>query len=114
MGGVNEKTIEISKSGKGGKDTTIGKIRIHGNAGEVHFHDDDAKLKVAVPTGKFWAAWSNNADLQTLTFHDTTRGASVTINFTSPSAGVVEADIDVYELKTSKAFQQLNDFAMGK
>lgn len=33
------------------------KIRYHFNANEVHLHDDDSKIKVAISAPEFWTAW---------------------------------------------------------
>jgi hypothetical protein len=41
---------------------TIGKIRIHENAGEVHFHDDKNKIKVAVPVATMFGVWEKLRD----------------------------------------------------
>jgi hypothetical protein len=116
MGGMNEKVIESRvetrmPAGKGSKPITIRKTRIHENEGEVHFHDDESKLKVAVPSGKFWAAWSTNVGLRDLRFHDTKRGTAAVLHFTQAP---VEVTIDVQKSNIGQSFKLLNDFAMGK
>jgi hypothetical protein len=113
MGGANEKILETPAKhpARLGKGLTLRKIRIHENDGEVHFHDDEAKLKVAVPVAKFWAAWSTNIELKDLMFHDTQRGTAALIRF---SREPVEVNVQIHESKIGKSFKQLNDFAMGR
>lgn len=111
MGGTNEKVIETARQGE----TTIGKIRIHESAGEVHFHDGVANLKVAVPAGKFWGAWSGNARLKPITFYDSNRGTCAGIKFhTDPTSAKVSAAIHISKVELDPTFRQLNDFAMGR
>jgi len=57
MGGENESTVE-RKPNKAGRSGTqqAGKIRMHTSSGEVHFHDDEAKIKVSVPVSDFYSA----------------------------------------------------------
>lgn len=58
MGGENEFKTPAKKSGsKTDREETIGELRIHESKGEVHFHDDDRKLKVAMPVATWYAAW---------------------------------------------------------
>ncbi len=60
MGGQRETLLETKPRAKtsGTIDiATVGKIRVHESGGEVHFHDDDNKLKVAVPAADFWQKW---------------------------------------------------------
>ncbi len=65
MGGELEKPLPKSggtavaeRRGKGGSlDVNAGIIRVHQSEGEVHFHDDPAKLKVAVPVPDFIQAY---------------------------------------------------------
>ena len=40
----------------------LNNIRIHSNNGEMHFHDDTANLKVAVPVADAFAGWSQAQD----------------------------------------------------
>ena len=66
MGGDNEKVVETTRAPASGKTTekSIGKIRIHENAGEVHFHDDENKLIEEIcPT---IAAWSKKPKTVTM------------------------------------------------
>jgi hypothetical protein len=58
MGGKDEFTTPATTDG-GSK---IGNLRIHENAGEVHFHDDQNKLKVAVPVAAMYDIWEKLRD----------------------------------------------------
>jgi hypothetical protein len=115
MGGKNEKTIETKVSAAPGKATTIGKLRIHENKGEVHFHDDDNGLKVAVPSAMFWRAWNNNVNLNSIQFFDSERETLCTIRFcVKNSAQDVDAEIILTKTSVNDSFKKLNDFAMGR
>jgi len=52
MGG--EREIQISKTTKTTEGTTLGTLRCHEKSGEIHFHDDTNKRKVAIPTGEWF------------------------------------------------------------
>lgn len=55
MGGERETHVKSKpKSGS----TEVGALRIHESGGEVHFHDDKRKLKVAVPVATWYDATS--------------------------------------------------------
>jgi len=55
MGG--ERETKVPKSQSQSTPTSLGDIRIHESGGEVHFHDDKSKLKVAVPVAEWWKEW---------------------------------------------------------
>lgn len=62
MGGLAEGSIQSKPPEKGGPGTIIGqvqKLRFHRTTDnkEIHFHDDKAKLKVAIPAVEWWVAW---------------------------------------------------------
>lgn len=61
MGGTLESELETPKKDK--KTTksgpqNLGKLRSHVSGGELHLHDDESSLKVAVPVSVFWKYWS--------------------------------------------------------
>lgn len=85
MGGQREDTIQSQSkpeksSGKLGAGGTIQSskpspdptplpatnqsLRFHENKGEVHFHDDSASLKVAMPVAEWWSAWNRLKNVQ--------------------------------------------------
>ncbi len=58
MGGEREFKTPAKKSGsKKDREQTIGELRIHESEGEVHFHDDAKKIKVAMPVATWYSAW---------------------------------------------------------
>ena len=52
---------EINTPTKASEGQSIGNLRIHENNGEIHFHDDAASLKVAVPSADMFDAWEKLA-----------------------------------------------------
>lgn len=54
MGGERETHLEKKSDGQ---TVQLGKLRLHESAGEVHFHDDAAANKTAVPVSDWWKAW---------------------------------------------------------
>jgi hypothetical protein len=124
MGGEREKVLDVSKPSSTGISigTSKNPIRMHENQGEVHFHDDKAKLKVAVPCEQFWKDWQAFQRRiidphANLTFYDESRGTAVTI---TPDLNVkkgnvrahVSIKVDTVEL--SPALKDMIDFARGK
>lgn len=64
MGGEREDYVAGKKTEKtetqGSVAGTIGigqRLRFHESAGQVHFHDDNLKLKAAMPVADWWKAW---------------------------------------------------------
>lgn len=64
MGGEREDYVAGKKSEKtetqgsvAGIIATGQRLRFHESAGQVHFHDDALKLKVAIPVADWWKAW---------------------------------------------------------
>jgi hypothetical protein len=61
MGGSYEKTVEAQPKVEKAKgvppesmgSTNIHQLRIHESKGEIHFHNDNNKLKVAMPVAEF-------------------------------------------------------------
>lgn len=68
MGGTNQATCPApSKSVSSGKPVSGKSIRYHEDTpnGEVHFHDDAASLRCAIPSGSFftaYGAWRKSKD----------------------------------------------------
>jgi len=59
MGGDKETIAIQTKTTTRGETKECGKIRYHENSGEVHFHDDDNGLKVAIPSGVWYNMFLN-------------------------------------------------------
>lgn len=117
MGGEREKTISAPTKGQV-INLMSGAIRIHENQGEVHFHDDRAKLKVAVPVAQFWNAWEQS------------RGSLTTIRLFDPknsTCAIIKTDmaevkkewrlwtsVQVIKITIDPSYAQINDFAEGR
>jgi|TARA_Y100000310_G_C20591198_1_gene768096 hypothetical protein len=56
MSGQFEKTLDSKPAAQQNLNSNS-KIRVHLYNGEIHFHDDTAKLKVAIPVADFWRDW---------------------------------------------------------
>jgi len=84
MGGDNESVVKSDKKSEGvvlaadikkkkkKKERVLQtqNIRQHVSGPEVHFHDDENKLKVAVPTAEWWNAIRNFGKLKSFTWID--------------------------------------------
>ena|SRR5258708_2411995 len=112
MGGQYEDTIEAPRKsrGKSGSET-IGKIRFHESRGEVHFHDDDAKLKVAMPVHVWSEAWAQVASgaRHEWSYIDGINGTALDVELTADK-GKVDVDLTIGETKVSDSFKKLQKF----
>ena len=59
MGGSNQGTAPPAASPQSAGGSGSSGIRCHESNGEVHFHDDAAGLKVAVPVATFHNMWND-------------------------------------------------------
>lgn len=75
MGGQRETTVPQKTKSKAGPSQTVGSVRIHEENGEVHFHDDANKLKVAMPVADWSIAWDklSQGAKRKLKFYDVER-----------------------------------------
>lgn len=122
MGGVNESVSQAApakaekkerpRKEKGGKRSdapALNPIRTHENAGEIHFHDDGAGIKAAVPVADWWTAWQK---LSTLTqkkyqFADRKNGTVLTVRMTGGKKGPVDAAIVVERATFGQTYENL-------
>ena len=118
MGGERETTVEAGVKTSAAKSTSIGDIRIHENAGEVHFHADSKKLKVAIPSGIWYQAWMRLADTGgRFTYVDAERKTQLAVHIVDDDTGqkpVREAHLYVTEVDTGDTFKSLHKFTTGK
>ena len=113
MGGEREKVIPPSKSVH--KNAAIGDIRVHEKDGEVHFHADSSKLKVAVPTGTWFQAWMRLVDQGgSFSFADSERGTFLTIKVEVSDDKKLDASILVSKTEFGETFKALNEFTTRK
>lgn len=97
MGGQNEFTIQPKKVP--GHEVVAGALRVHENKGQVHFHDDKANLKAAVPVDRWYAAWDKlRTEPGTWRFYDTEFGSvlSVQTSVTKGKFGTKPPKIEVF------------------
>ena len=109
MGGTKEATVPKSKSSKSSGQTTSGSVRIHENNGEVHFHDDVNKLKVAAPVAEYDQKWAEcKHGMKPVSFID---GKNQTIATLTPKvdAGEIDVEIAVDKLSHSNTFNSLDN-----
>jgi hypothetical protein len=89
-------------------------LRIHESAGEVHFHDDVAKLKAAVPVSTWFKAWDKvSSQPQSWQFVDQKNKTVLTID-TKLEAGNLEADVTLSPLTVGTNFCALAKFTTKK
>jgi hypothetical protein len=80
MGGEYEDKIEVQKSIS--DEVKVQGIRFHLEKGFIHFHDDKAKLKCAIPLHVWKAKWYNvrlPKDSQTFTHEDEDNKSLLTV-----------------------------------
>ena len=112
MGGEKETLVE-KKESKSDK-TKIGNFRIHLNNGEVHVHDDDNKLKVAIPVAAWWKIWDrirNQPD--GLTWLNPVNKTELKIE-SSIDDFVVDVKLSVSSVKFSDAWEKIDTFSKRK
>ncbi len=120
MGGKNETQVpkETKTAARAPKTATraIGHIRVHENQGEVHFHDDAASLKVAVPAAAWFNAWGalSSGAQTTFSYLDPTNESMLTIDVTIKGRRKkprVDLDINVKPAALSASFEALKKFS---
>lgn len=113
MGGERETTVCASKATN--KDTTVlGDIRIHEAKGEIHFHADSSGLKVAVPCGVWFQAWTRLMNQGGIfNYIDSKRGTIIQVNAVVDDAKI-DAEISVNKIEIGETFKALQEFTTGK
>jgi hypothetical protein len=69
-------------------------LRVHLSSGEIHFHDDKQKLKVAMPFADWWSAWNRLSCLSIRQYEylDRERGTVLTVSVDG-AGGLLEANV---------------------
>lgn len=117
MGGSNEKVVPPATVTADGKKISIGtNLRIHENTkeGKVHFHDDTAVLKVAIPTAEFfkrWREWRTSPSTP-LVLIDAVAKTKLTLK-PIDDQGKLDIAGDVSKIDFGAGFKALDDFAQG-
>ena len=127
MGGERETVLSSPPaSTKPRGQTTVSGIRMHENKGQVHFHDDKRKIKVAVPTDVFWKAWNNtpfdkgtagNQVYRTMAMIDPTNKTVVVIDSSihlSAKKTRLDTSVRVEKLTLDPNHQKIQDFIDAK
>lgn len=133
MGGQNETVVKSSSpqsrraaafSSKPGAGQIS--VRIHNNTqkGEVHFHDDANKIKVAVPAADFWEGWNafKKNPYKAICFVDPVNQSQVTIVLADQSTNGMEArfipqldlNITVQKIELGTNYRAMDDFVQSK
>jgi hypothetical protein len=117
MGGENEQVVpKSSPATPAVGDQLSGNLRIHTdtNNGEIHFHDDAAKIKAAVPASLWYRVWDDLRSLQMRVWEFVDpQGESilkVTMNVVD-NVGVpstVESHIELRKVVTNDTFKLLD------
>jgi hypothetical protein len=88
----------------------VQKIRQHVSGGEVHFHDDEAKLKVAIPVADWWTIKREMASLNPVTWVDQKQQTILEITPVLENS-VMDVVISINKFTTGDALAKLNNLA---
>lgn len=93
----------------------LGNIRIHENNGEVHFHDDRARCKVAVPVAQMFAAWERMSDgrMTKYKFIDQINGTMLRMRVSKKKKGPTDIDVEVKRLNPNDSVGSRSDNFMA-
>lgn len=106
MGG--EREVQVKKESK------IGKFRIHENNGEVHFHDDESKLKTVVSVAEWWKAWQRlKVYAYNWEYVDIKNGTFLSARSDYEGA-VFDIYLNIIPIEVGKTYKLLNDFTKGR
>ena len=93
-------------------------VRIHENAGEVHFHVDSENLKAAVPVAVWYEAWQrlSTQPNESFVFSDQNNGTILTVQSVQVGGGLNQPDtldmrIIVKRVNIGDTFAQLSKFS---
>ena len=113
MGGIAEDVIEQparteSPSARG----VVGNVRFHESGGEVHFHDDVNKLKVAIPMASWWRTWQDlsSGSTKKARLVDPARKTEVVLKV-SNKQGVCDVSVKINTVALSTSFEKLQKFS---
>lgn len=121
MGGERETLVPQKTRKTDGSSHEIGQIRIHESNGEVHFHDDTNKLKVAVPSATWFSAFEKaleNMDSHEWSYVDPKQKAVLTMKCRIRSANPkkdrpiarAEVTLRIEKIELSDELAKLNKF----
>jgi hypothetical protein len=115
MGGDRETFVDAKRTGKEAEQ--IGSIRVHEAAGQVHFHDDQNNLKVAVPSHEFWSAWAALVAGGSKTFIDADQKTILKVSNTLQDLGTpqqLSTRLEIQPIELDDTFQKLHQFVTAR
>lgn len=114
MGGKDEFTTP-AKTADG---QTIGNIRIHESGGEVHFHDDQNRVKAAVPVPAMYEVWAKLRDGRQTKFKhkDLANRATLRIKVVRSKKGPTDLQVSVTPMEdaVTPEFSSFDQFISGR
>ena len=119
MGGERETVAEQRKRDrKTGKPEKVGSVRFHESGGEIHFHDDNNKLKVAIPSGVWHEAWErlSSGRQKRFEYADVLEKSRLVVKIDSEKkdkSKALEAFIKISPIELGSTFESLQKFTAG-
>lgn len=135
MGGANETKVDQKSSAKpAGKcphcdmpwdaspTSVIGSVRVHESGGEVHFHDDKSKNKVAVPVAVWYDRYENllAGGVDSIRYVDTVNKtmlmaslAIVPVAASKSGEKAVDLLIEISKIEISAEMSKIHKFTQG-
>lgn len=112
MGGVAEDVVPQTEKRSDGSVVTVGKVRFHESGGEVHFHDDERGLKVAIPVATWWSTWQSlsSGAAKKAELVDASRKTMVTVKVSGKQ--VRDVSIRIRNVGLSSSFESLQKFSL--
>jgi hypothetical protein len=119
MGGDRESFVAKNKTHIVGRGSSVGQIRIHISDGEVHFHDDTAKLKAAVPVDIWYLVWNKllSRDTGAWAFADAVNETLLSVKTLFSDRGdkaEIDAIVEVKPLAIKDGIKNLQYVTTGK
>jgi len=121
MGGERE-TIAPQRIEKETGPEVVGSVRYHESKGQVHFHDDAKKMKVAIPVATWYKAWTNMLSSLPNEWHyaDVENCAVLHVKLSLKKASekkrrinpCIDALLHIEKIDASEEFSKLNQFSV--
>jgi hypothetical protein len=121
MGGERETTAPQRVEKETGPEI-IGSVRYHESKSQIHFHDDDNKLKVAIPVAAWYKAWNNLLSSLPNEWHyaDVDNGTALHVTLTLKKANQkkgrehprLDALLHIEKIEPSEEFAKLHKFSV--
>jgi uncharacterized protein YdeI (BOF family) len=121
MGGEKETVASQKVETETGVEV-VGSVRYHISKGQVHFHDDANKLKVAIPVATWYKAWTDlsSSVIRLWCYVDTELGTMLTVEISLKKASPkknrplpqLDALIRIEKISTTEEFAKLNKFSL--